>query len=172
MPEAERNTLGVSALRLDYDETHHEAVFGGDVHLTGAMGEVIAERGVAFLKQPESKGEAGTVTATKNPTQQQPLAPDMGGSLDRFVMLGNVRLRQPGRTGTGEQLTYTAAADSFSLTGTTSSPPRVTGEGGTVVTGATLLFEGADSTIVVAGTKGDTKSTGPTRVHTETDLKQ
>ena len=169
VPEAERNTLAVSALRLDYDEAHRQAVFGGDVHLTGATGEVTAERGVAFLKQPENKQGAGTAARTL--AQGQALAPDMGGSLDRFVMLGNVRLKQPGRTGTGEQLTYSSATDSFALTGSPGSPPRVTGEGGTVVTGATLLFEGADSTIVVAGTKGDAKATGPARVHTETDLK-
>ncbi len=124
---------------------------------------------MAFLKQPENKQGAGTAARTL--AQGQALAPDMGGSLDRFVMLGNVRLKQPGRTGTGEQLTYSSATDSFALTGSPGSPPRVTGEGGTVVTGATLLFEGADSTIVVAGTKGDAKATGPARVHTETDLK-
>ena len=81
-------------------------------------------------------------------------------------------MKQPGRRGTGEQLTYTAATDSFALTGTAAKPPRVTGEQGSVVTGATLLFQGADSTIVVAGSKGDAKAAGPARVHTETDLKQ
>ena len=49
---------------------------------------------------------------------------------------------------------------------------RVMGEQGSLVTGATLLFRNADSTIVVAGTENGPKTPGGTRVHTETDLKQ
>jgi lipopolysaccharide export system protein LptA len=97
--------------------------------------------------------------------------PDLGGSLERMVVAGDVRITQPGRTGIGEQLTYTAATDTVALTGAPGKPPRVTAEQGSVVTGATLLFRSTDSTIVVAGTEGGPKAPGGTRVHTETDLK-
>lgn len=172
LPEAERDAVQVTAGRLDYDETHHEAVFAGGVRLSGTMGEVLAERGVAFLKAPAEKPTGAAKRDPKADTISPGAGPDLSGSLDRMVMLGAVRLTQPGRTGTGEQLTYTADTGSFALTGSSGKPPRVVGEQGSVVTGTTLLFNSAESTIVVAGTKSGSKAAGTTRVHTETDLKQ
>ncbi len=172
VPEAERNAVAVTAARLDYDDLHHEAIFTGGVQMTGAMGEATAERAVALLKQTANHPSGPPARGDKAEAEATGFGPDLSASLDRLVMLGDVRLKQPGRTGAGEQLTYTAATDSFALTGTAKEPPRVTGESGSVVTGATLLFRAGDSTIVVAGAKGDAKATGPARVHTETDLKQ
>ena len=154
---------------MDYDDTHHEAVFTGAVRMRGVMGEASADRGTAFLRTAASRrpGSAGTPPGAA--------APGLSGTLDRMVLLGDVRLTEPGRTGAGEQLTYTAATDSFVLTGTPTRPPRVTGEQGSTVTGATLLFQSRESTIVVAGartgTPTGTPAAGPARVHTETDLK-
>ena len=62
--------------------------------------------------------------------------------------------------------------DTFALTGAPGKPPRITAERGSVVTGTTLVFRSADSTIVVAGTEGGSKAAAGGRVHTETDLKQ
>lgn len=149
---------------MDYDDAHHEAVFAGDVHMRGVMGEVRGDRGAAFLKGPEAKGNIQSAAGAG--------MPDLGGSLERMVMVGEVRLQQPGRSGVGEQLTYTAATDNIVLTGAPGKPPRVTGEQGSVVTGATLVFRSKDSTIVVAGTEGGPKTVGGTRVHTETNLKK
>ena len=158
---AGRKVVRVSAARMDYDDLHHEAVFTGDVVMRGVMGEVRGENGAAFLKSPSAKGGGPGASV-----------PDLGGSLERMVMVGDVKLQQPGRSGVGEQLTYTAASDTVVLTGTPGKPPRITAESGSVVTGATLVMRSSDSTIVVAGTASGPKTVGGTRVHTETDLKK
>ncbi len=163
VPDAARSAVRVSATTMDYDDLHHDAVFTGTVRLSGVLGEISADRGTATLRAPQSKQDgAGASNA----------GPDLGGSLERMVLLGDVKLSQVGRTGVGQQLTYTAATDSFVLTGAPGKPPRVMGEQGSLVTGATLLFRNTDSTIVVAGTENGPKAPGGTRVHTETDLKQ
>ncbi len=148
---------------MDYDDVQHQAVFTGKVRLSGALGEISADRGTATLRAAKTKPSAVETGASAGP--------ELGGSLERMVMLGDVQMSQVGRTGVGQQLTYTAATDNFVLTGTPGKPPRVMGEGGSLVTGATLLFRNTDSTIVVAGTEGGSKAPGGTRVHTETDLK-
>ncbi len=161
VPDAARSAVRVSAATMDYDDLHHDAVFTGSVRLSGVLGEISADRGTATLHAPQSKQDVTTTAG-----------PDLGGSLERMVLLGDVKLSQVGRTGVGQQLTYTAATDSFVLTGAPGKPPRVMGEQGSLVTGATLLFRNSDSTIVVAGTENGPKALGGTRVHTETDLKQ
>jgi lipopolysaccharide export system protein LptA len=80
---------------------------------------------------------------------------------------------QPGRHGTGDQLLYNVAAGSYVLTGTPTLPPHIIDTQQGNVTGATLVFSDAGSTIVVSGDpKGDSnapRSKG-TRVRTETHV--
>ena len=158
----EGNIVHVSSPRMDYSDALHEAVFAGGVKMQTETGTITAQRAVAFLK-------------TKTPLVTAPAAPNgiaganpFAGSIDRVIASNAVRLEQPGRTGTGEQLLYTAASDSFVLTGTPGNPPHITDAQQGSVTGATLLFGASDSTIIVAGTPGDSKRT---RVRTETDVK-
>jgi lipopolysaccharide export system protein LptA len=81
-------------------------------------------------------------------------------------MSGAVKVEQPGRTATGEQLLYTAATGEFVLTGTPAHLPHVVDDKQGSITGATLLFHAPDSTIVVAGEPASR------RVHTETTIKK
>ncbi|HEX3373929.1 MAG TPA: hypothetical protein VHS13_06935 [Edaphobacter sp.] len=97
-----------------------------------------------------------------HPGQPDPVA----ASLEKIVMSGAVKVEQPGRTATGEQLLYTVATGEFVLTGTPAHPPHVVDEKQGSITGATLLFRSADSTIVVAGEPASR------RVHTETTIKK
>ncbi len=97
---------------------------------------------------------------------------NMSGRLERVVVVGDVRVIQPGRSGAGEQLTYTASSGNFVLTGTASDPAHVRDVQQGTVTGAALVFGAADSSIVVAGTHAAGNQAKPTRVHTETDTKQ
>lgn len=160
--EAGRRVTRVRAAKLDFDDVHHTVLFTGAVHLVAAWGDIEAERGVAFLLPTAQTASPATAAGT----------PNLGGSLERLVLSGNLQLHQPGRQGTGQQLLYTAATDSFVLTGSPGRPPRVLGEQGSLVTGPTLLYRGADSTIVVAGGAGEHSQGAPAgRVHTELDLK-
>jgi lipopolysaccharide export system protein LptA len=128
---------------------------------------------VAKMGHPESSGHtgsSGSPTASGKSGSSSGVAkgqPDpVAASLEKIVMSGAVKVEQPGRTATGEQLLYTAATGEFVLTGTPAHPPHVVDEKQGSITGATLLFRSADSTIVVAGEPASR------RVHTETTIKK
>ncbi len=165
---AER-AVRVTSARMDYSGISHEAVFTGGVLAQGEEGTVQAQRGIAFLVPKRAAGTSGGQGASRqhgSAGQPDPVA----ASLDKIVMAGSVKLEQPGRTATGEQLLYTAATGEFVLTGTPGHPPHVTDAQQGSITGATLLFRSPDSTIVVAGaTAGEP---GTHRVHTETTVKK
>ncbi len=169
VPEASRDAVEIRASAMDYNDAQHEATFGGGVTVHGTEGTITGQHGAAFLQPSAAKlaSSPGSPNAHAGPATT-----NLGGRLDRFVVLDEVRLSQPGRTGTGSQLTYTAATDSFVLTGTATAPPRIQDAQRGLVSGATLVFGAGDSSIVVGGTPGAAKGAKPTRVHTETDLKQ
>ena len=151
----------VASSAMDYDDVSREATFTGAVRIDGATGQARSQRGVVFLN-PAQAG-AGQVVEQANP---------FGGSIRRVVLSGDVRLDQPGRTGTGEQLVFTSADSSYILTGTPAKPPHIVDAQQGNVTGATLLFHSTDSTIVVGGTDAGARAEKPGRVRTETRVKQ
>lgn len=151
------NYVRVASPKMDYNDVQRVATFLGGVQIDGTIGEVRGERAVVFLLP--AKGAAGTQAGPVN------------GSLDRVVVSGDVRLEQPGRRGVGDQMLYMAATDSYVLTGAPGHLPHVEDAQQGSVTGTTLLFGGAGSTIVVAGAPGAPKS-GQGRVRTETEVRQ
>jgi lipopolysaccharide export system protein LptA len=156
--------LRVASPMMDYDDLQHEGTFSGGVTIDGTMGEVRGQHAVVFLAPPNKP--AGTNQAASVPqTQPNPL----NGSIDRVIVYGSVQMEQPGRHGTGEQLLYTAATGNYILTGTPADPPHIVDAQQGNVTGATLLFGDAGSTIVVAGDLGAPKAKGG-RVRTETHV--
>jgi lipopolysaccharide export system protein LptA len=148
---------------MDYNDLQREATFSGGVSIEGNMGEVRGQHAVAFLAA--AHGPAATHPVSTSSTQPDPFS----GSIDRVVIYGTVQLDQPGRHGTGDQLLYTASKANYVLTGTPSNPAQITDTQQGSVTGATLIFGDAGSTIVVAGEPGAPKGKGG-RVHTETYL--
>lgn len=152
----------VTSPRLDYSDLTRQAVFTGGVKIDGTMGEVESQRAVATLTQPKQSATANVASA--NAAAQ---ANPVNGSLEKVVVYGEVKMRQPGRSGTGDQLTYTAADDQYVLTGTPGHPPHVQDAQQGNVTGATLVFSRAGSTIVVAGNPGQPGG----RVRTETEVR-
>jgi lipopolysaccharide export system protein LptA len=153
--------IRVASPKMDYNDMQREATFSGGVTIDGKMGEVRGQHAVAFL------------TAAHAPPAKQPVATSqsqpspLNGSIDRVVVYGAVQIDQPGRHGTGEQLLYTASSANYILTGTPASPPHIVDAQQGNVTGATLIFSDAGSTIVVAGDQGAPKGKAG-RVHTET----
>lgn len=175
VPGASRDAVQVQAAAMDYHDLQHEATFSGGVVMQGSEGEIQGEHGAAFLAIPQ------TVPGVPKPQVAQAESADgarglgmtnLGGHLERLVIMGDVRLRQPGRTGSGTQMTYTAATNSFILTGTPAAMPQIRDAQQGLVTGATLLFGAEDSSIIVGGMHASGKGAGPTRVHTETDLQK
>jgi lipopolysaccharide export system protein LptA len=170
-PARAASVLRAASPKMDYNDLRREATFNGGVIFDGTMGEVRGQRAVVFLMPADQKPDQQS--AAKAPsapvlTQQVLTAPPtpFSGSLDRVVVYGDVQLQQPGRKGAGDQLLYTAATGNYVLTGTPARPPVVVDAQQGSITGATLLFSDAGSTIVVAGDPA-TK----TRVRTETEVR-
>ena len=156
-PLTARSTfLRVAAPRLDYNDLQRIAVFSGPsgVTLQNDAGTLRAQRATAYL----APASTTTTAASSDPTP-------FGGSLDRVVLSGDVRIDQPGRHGTGEQLVYTAATGESLLTGTPTQPPHIVDAQHDSITGTSLLFADSGSTIVVSG---QPQAARPVRVHTET----
>ena len=155
--------MRVTSGAMDYNDLKREGTFTGGVRVDGATGQARSHTAVVLLKAADpAESNAGGATIAGNP---------LGGSLDKIVLSGDVRLDQPGRIGTGEQLVYTAADASFILTGTAARPPHVVDAQQGSVTGATLLFQQGESTIVVAGAPAAGNSKHG-RVRTETEVRQ
>ncbi|SEG32749.1 lipopolysaccharide export system protein LptA [Bryocella elongata] len=154
----------VASPRLDYSDLSRQAVFSGGVKIEGTMGQVESQRAVATLNPskpaaPAADGPASSAAAQANP---------VNGTLEKVVVYGDVHMRQPGRTGTGDQLTYTAADDEYVLTGSPPHLPHIVDAQQGNVTGATLVFNNAGSTIIVSGNPGQPGG----RVRTETEVRQ
>ena len=150
----------VASKKMDYNDLLREATFSGEVRMQAAMGDVKAERGVVFLTPA-----ARQPTAVPAPAQVNPL----GGSVQRAILSGKVEIQQPGRSGHGEQLLYNAGTGQYVLTGTAAQPPYIVDEDQGDVTGETLVFADAGSTIVVAGATGTKGSAG--RVRTDLSVR-
>ncbi|MGD0646878.1 MAG: LptA/OstA family protein [Acidobacteriaceae bacterium] len=160
-PPRPPSAIRVASPKMDYNDLQREATFSGGVTIDGTMGEVRGQHAVAFLTAAHAP--AAMQSVSNSTTQPNPF----NGSIDRVIVYGNVQLDQPGRHGTGDQLLYVASKANYILTGTPSAPAHIADTQQGSVTGATLIFGDAGSTIVVAGDQGAPKGKGG-RVHTET----
>jgi len=167
---ASGSVVRVTSQKMDFADLQHEATFVGAVRLDGTIGEVRAQRTVVFLLPP-AKDDADAAAAHKSagPSSLPTPFAGTGGSLDRVVVTGDVQMEEPGRHGTGEELLYRAASDDYVLTGTAAKPPKIVDEKQGTVTGKTLMFGDAGSTIIVAGEPG---KSGGMRVRTETEVRR
>ena len=127
--------------------------------VNGAQGRRVECLGGVMLR-----GVDGTVRALEATGTMRAGGGAMGG-LERVVFRGEVRVEQPGRVATGEELVWTAADRTFLLTGTASAPPVVTDAVRGRVSGGAIRFRPQDNSVVVTGA-------GSGRVHTETRLQE
>ena len=78
--------------------------------------------------------------------------------VDHITARGHVVLFSNGRRGTGEQLVYTGASGEYVLTGTATTPPKMTDPLRGTVTGEALIFQGRDDGIRVESGSGRSTS--------------
>jgi lipopolysaccharide export system protein LptA len=152
-PTAPPSTAPPSVVRLQsrtlfYSDADHKAVFSGAVVAQTASGLVRSNFMDVYFAPA-----AGA---------QQPGKTAQSSQVSKIVARGSVDLQQPGRKGTGEELTYTADDGKFVLTGTSAAPPRLTDQVRGTVTGNALLFNDRDDSVVVSG--GNGKAVTHTRV--------
>jgi lipopolysaccharide export system protein LptA len=84
-------------------------------------------------------------------------------SVDRLTARGHVTVDWPERKGTGEKLVYLGEDGTFTLTGTSSAPPRITDQARGTVTGNSLIFHSHDDSVTVEGdgSKTSTETQSP-----------
>ena len=146
---------------------------------TDGSGEVVFDGRVRAVDR-DGRLDAHTVTAylTKTPATpaSQPATPPAtvggfpAGRVERMVAVGDVAVDQPGRHATGERLVYTAADQTFVMTGSKAVPPRMVDEAQGTVTGASLRFRSGDNSVLVSGIGAE--GTGDGRVRSDTKVKK
>ena len=173
-PRVRRRCRGLCGLRVSGCITltrSGEAEFVGAVLLRSAEGVLQArQRAVATMNGAGLEGE-GRIESGKG-LRARDVARNgtvLGGALERVVADGGVRVEQPGRVATGQQVVYTVADGLFVLTGTAAVPPVVVDQATGSVTGAVLRFHTGDNRVAVEGSATPGKVG---RVHTELRLKQ
>jgi lipopolysaccharide export system protein LptA len=147
-PPRTPSVVRLQSRTLLYVESDHKAVFSGAVVAQTSSGLLHANFMDVYFAPA-----AGA---------QPPGKPSTSNQVSRIVARGAVELQQPGRKGTGEDLTYTAADGKFVLTGNNTTPPRLTDQTHGTVTGNALIFNDRDDSVVVSG--GASKAVTQTRV--------
>ena len=135
----------VSGSEITYADAARTVTVAGPVQVQDADGTMTAREGTVYLLPASASAGTGSM---------------MGGKVERVLATGNVVVTQPGRKATGERLVYTAADETFVLTGA----PKLTDAVNGTVSGSSIRFKRGDESVVVSGEGG--------RVRTETRVKQ
>ncbi len=159
IPSANGGVMRVTSSNLLYSGGEHKASFSGGVSAQDASG-VLHSNALDVYLAPEQTAAAKNASSGKSKAGGMP-AP--GGQIDHIVATGHVDFAQGGRKALGDKLVYTADDQHFVLTGTADAPPRVTDLLHGSVTGASLIFNNHDDSVVVsrgqAATATDTRTT-------------
>jgi lipopolysaccharide export system protein LptA len=152
-----------------------QADFTGGVTVESGDGTISAQRALVELVPADAAQGAAGQSAAGQGTGTLPI---LGGNVQRITASGGVTLVESGRQAFGEQLVYTPnpstpggnpnkSSGHFVLTGTPAGPPRLVDPAKGNVTGASLIFNSGDDSVVVSGSSavsGGSDTAG--RVHT------
>ena len=153
---SQTSVVRLQSRTLFYADADHKAVFSGGVVAQTSSGVLHSSFMDVYFSPASAQTTHGPATpAAKTPDQQ-------GSQVSKIVARGAVELQQPGRKGIGEDLTYTAEDGKFVLTGTSATPPRLTDQVRGTVTGAALIFNDRDDSVMVSS--GASKAVTQTRV--------
>ncbi len=138
-PKHQSNVVRVLGESLVYSDAARRGDFRGSVTAEGPDGTIRADEAQFYLTPaPKAPGEAGAQTGSE-------------AQLQRIVAIGRVLITQPGRRGSGEKLVYTANDGKYILTGAPGNPPRIIDQAKGATTGAALIFNSQDDSVVVSG---------------------
>jgi lipopolysaccharide export system protein LptA len=163
------STIRVRSADLHYSEGERLAVFHsgpGSTVMAETIGKdglvtVVADQAEVLLppeaKRPGLSSASNAVSGTSSPSAKtgRALGP-ANAAIDRLTAQGRVSVDWPGRKGTGDKLVYRGEDGSYTLTGTSSVPPRITDPVRGTVTGSALIFHGGDDSVTVEGDGGKT----------------
>jgi lipopolysaccharide export system protein LptA len=159
-PQPAQTSPQTSVVRLQsrtlfYADAEHKAVFSGAVVAQTSSGVLHSSFMDVYFSPAPAQTNHGPAAPGKTPDQQS-------SQVSKIVARGGVQLQQPGRKGIGEDLTYTAEDGKFVLTGTSATPPHLTDQARGTVTGAALIFNDRDDSVMVSS--GASKAVTQTRV--------
>jgi lipopolysaccharide export system protein LptA len=138
----------VASHQMVYSGLAHTAIFTGGVDVVSADSRTRSRQATVWLQDSQTK-------SAKTAPQPAPAeAPMLSGNVERIQAEGAVVIEQPGRRGYGESLLYTTQDGHYLLTGTPAAPPKLIDDVKGTVTGASLLFESNDDTVIVSGGTG------------------
>jgi lipopolysaccharide export system protein LptA len=151
---------------LHYSEGERLARFqGGSVGLvtaetTGTGGTTTVVSQEAEVKLAPAAAHAGPVAAGSRADSGSGPANSAraNSSIDRLTSHGHVVVDWPGRRGTGEKLVYLGENQTFTLTGSSGDPPRITDQARGSVTGNVLIYHSRDGSVTVEGDGGKTET--------------
>jgi lipopolysaccharide export system protein LptA len=146
----------ISSNTLLYSDAEQKASFRGGVVAEDPSGSMRSDAMDVFF----SNGGGTKVSTASQGRAVGTTAQRAGGRVERMVAQGHVRIELPGRRASGQELTYTIQQGQFVLAGGESEPSRLVDEVHGTVTGASLIFNDRDDSVVVSG--------GPSRAVTET----
>lgn len=145
--------ITVSAPRLNYDDATRLAHYSGGVTARGESGRLTASEAEIYLSA------AGHKSSTSRPAGGLGLSA-APSQLDRIVASGRVMVEQKGRRAEGERLLYTAATETYVMSGGT---PTLSDPVNGTVRGDSLTFYAHDDRVVVEG-KGSSRAVTHTYV--------
>ena len=131
---------------MTYSDSARTVDVAGPVRIEDVDGTTTANEGTLFLAPAVQPS-----TAASDAAPQQGM---LAGKVERVIATGDVHVAQPGRNAGGERLLYTAADETFVLTGTKAVPPRVVDDAQGTVTGAQIRFRRGDRNVEVTGDGG------------------
>jgi len=133
-----QSPINVRADKLTYSDVERKVHGEGNVIVKSDQGQMNADHADMFL--------------TPRPADKMTAAPTQ---VERSVAEGNVEIDQPGRTGKGEKLVYTASESRFVLTGAPGRFPLVTDSQRGTTSGEKLIFFSGDERVLVEGADGE-----------------
>jgi lipopolysaccharide export system protein LptA len=163
-PKSEKGAGAPSVIRVSGGEFNYSDVERRALMHGAGAGSVVAETATAtsvsdemelFLRpaaNPAGKDAGGVRNAFEE---------SGSGQVDRMIARGHVVLTSQNRRGTGEQMVYSGQSGEYVLTGTASTPPRMTDPERGTVTGEALIFHSRDDSVSIEG--GGRKTSTETR---------
>jgi lipopolysaccharide export system protein LptA len=144
-----QSVVRIHSRTLDYSDVDRRGDFRGSVVAEDPDGVIHADQAEVYLTPKPQAGQG----AEKQASEKQAAKENQQGSsqIDHIVATGSVVMTQTGRKATGEKLVYTADDGKYVLTGSPGNLPHVYDQAKGTTTGARLIFNSQDDSVVVSG---------------------
>ena len=141
----QQSIVRIHSRTLDYSDADRRGDFRGAVVAEDPDGVIHSDLAQVYLTPKLPGGPKPEKQSSEKPAQQD------SSQIDHIVATGNVVMTQPGRRATGAKLVYTADDGKYVLTGTPGNLPHVYDQVKGTTTGAQLIFNSQDDSVVVSG---------------------